>query len=196
MEYPGLVMIGLPDTDPEGLKMLDKDKRFEEIKAHIPHEVAHQWFYGAIGNDPYNEPWLDEAFAEFLESFVFPVSGAGVLEEIEAAKDQGAGWPLQAYGDFYRLKHSMAEQLPKKKSVHLPYDNYEKDEYSQYVYQNGAFFLFELEQAMGEAKFFSMLQSYYKTYKFCEVTTEDFLAFVKAYDPAGSTQSIVDEYIR
>jgi hypothetical protein len=29
------------------------------------HEVAHQWFYGQVGNDQQREPWLDEAFADF-----------------------------------------------------------------------------------------------------------------------------------
>jgi hypothetical protein len=31
----------------------------------IYHEVAHQWFYGQLGNDQQAEPWLDEAFADF-----------------------------------------------------------------------------------------------------------------------------------
>lgn len=74
MEYSGLLMIGYPDTASEELKLLDDGKHYEHIKSHISHEVAHQWFYSVIGNDPYNEPWLDESFAEFLEAFVFPIS--------------------------------------------------------------------------------------------------------------------------
>jgi hypothetical protein len=31
----------------------------------IYHEVAHQWFYGQVGNHQQQEPWLDEAFADF-----------------------------------------------------------------------------------------------------------------------------------
>jgi Peptidase family M1 domain len=31
----------------------------------VYHEVAHQWFYGQLGNDQQREPWLDEAFADF-----------------------------------------------------------------------------------------------------------------------------------
>jgi aminopeptidase N len=32
----------------------------------IVHEVAHQWFYGAVGNNQAMQPFLDEALADFL----------------------------------------------------------------------------------------------------------------------------------
>ena len=196
MEYSGLLMIGYPDVSPEALKNLDKEKRYVQITEHISHEVAHQWFYSVIGNDPYNEPWLDESFAEFFEDFVFPISGLNVIEEIELEKDKNTGFPFQIYEDFYKLKHYMLEQMQINKFINLPYDSYEKDEYSHYVYQSGAFFLFELEQSMGEEKFFSMLQNYYKKYKFSEVTTKDFIDFVKIYDSSDKTEKIIAKYIQ
>ncbi|MDR3082014.1 MAG: M1 family metallopeptidase, partial [Streptomyces sp.] len=47
MEYPGLVLLG---TTEEG--------------SAVVHEVAHQWWYGIVGNDQYRAPWLDESFAQ------------------------------------------------------------------------------------------------------------------------------------
>ena len=195
MEYSGLLMIGYPDCSPEDLKNLDEGKRYDHIESHIPHEVAHQWFYSVIGNDPYNEPWLDEAFAEFFEGFVFPISGLNVIEKIELEKDKNTGVPIQRYTDFYRIKNSMLEQIPINKFINLPYDSYDKDDYSHYVYQSGAFFLFELEQTMGEEKFFSMLQNYYKKYKFSEVTTKDFIDFIRIYDSSEETDKIINKYV-
>ena len=32
----------------------------------LSHEIAHQWFYGVVGNDQTTNPFLDEAMAEFL----------------------------------------------------------------------------------------------------------------------------------
>ena len=29
------------------------------------HETAHQWWYGVVGNDQIDEPWLDEALTEY-----------------------------------------------------------------------------------------------------------------------------------
>jgi hypothetical protein len=34
------------------------------------HETAHQWFYGLVGNDQANEPFDDEAAADFVARFV------------------------------------------------------------------------------------------------------------------------------
>jgi len=36
----------------------------------VAHEVAHQWFYGLVGNDQAREPFADEATADFLARYV------------------------------------------------------------------------------------------------------------------------------
>lgn len=38
----------------------------------IAHEVAHQWWYGLVGNDQYREPWLDESFASYAHERLHP----------------------------------------------------------------------------------------------------------------------------
>jgi hypothetical protein len=37
----------------------------------IAHEIAHQWFYGLVGSDQIQEPWLDEALAEFAATDLY-----------------------------------------------------------------------------------------------------------------------------
>ncbi|MFI6675440.1 hypothetical protein [Kribbella sp. NPDC050469] len=46
MEYPGFVLLNVAGSP-------------------VVHEVAHQWWYGIIGNNEYADPWLDEAFATY-----------------------------------------------------------------------------------------------------------------------------------
>jgi hypothetical protein len=39
----------------------------------IFHEVAHQWFYGQLGNDQQREPWLDEGFSDFSARYLMGI---------------------------------------------------------------------------------------------------------------------------
>jgi aminopeptidase N len=34
--------------------------------------VAHQWWYGLVGNNQFREPWLDESFAQYLTERLHP----------------------------------------------------------------------------------------------------------------------------
>jgi peptidase M1-like protein len=54
MEYPQLVMT-IPST------------------FVISHELAHQWWYGIVGDDEYEDPWIDEGFAQW--STYLPLHG-------------------------------------------------------------------------------------------------------------------------
>jgi aminopeptidase N len=56
MEYPELVFIST-GVAPHGPAA---------IRSVVAHEVAHQWFYGLLGDDQLAEPWLDEGFATYL----------------------------------------------------------------------------------------------------------------------------------
>lgn len=56
MEYPGMVFVWQSTTF--------GNKSFEST---LTHEIAHQWWYGAVGNNQIEEPWLDESFAIYSE---------------------------------------------------------------------------------------------------------------------------------
>jgi hypothetical protein len=52
IEYPGVVLLGTRQL----------------ADATASHEVAHEWFYGLVGDDQARDPWLDEAFATYAEA--------------------------------------------------------------------------------------------------------------------------------
>jgi hypothetical protein len=52
MEYPQIVF-----TNP--------------VRFTVSHELAHQWWYGIVGDDQYAEPWLDESFATWSQYLPF-----------------------------------------------------------------------------------------------------------------------------
>ena len=43
----------------------------------LVHELAHQWWFGLVGDDQYTEPWLDESFATYATDLYFGNSGGG-----------------------------------------------------------------------------------------------------------------------
>lgn len=38
----------------------------------VAHELAHMWFYGLVGNNQAEHPWLDESFATYAQEVVSP----------------------------------------------------------------------------------------------------------------------------
>ncbi len=52
IEYPGAILFGTGQAQ----------------DATVSHEVAHEWFYGLVGNDQARDPWIDESFATYAEA--------------------------------------------------------------------------------------------------------------------------------
>jgi hypothetical protein len=66
IEFPGHVMQG-PDS----------------IGRTTPHEVAHMWFYGLVGNNQAQHPWLDEGLATWAEGRL-----EGTLDDMAHARSR------------------------------------------------------------------------------------------------------------
>ena len=71
MESPALVWL------PYGLET----SRYRYL---VTHEVAHQWFYGLVGNDQAREPFTDEAAADFVTRYVLSSGGAATAPRVSS----------------------------------------------------------------------------------------------------------------
>lgn len=87
----------------------------ETIGRTTPHEVAHQWFYGLVGNGQGRDPWLDEGLATWAEARF-----DGTLDEyVDRALPAGAagevGEPMTFWerrqDDYYRGVYVQGAQL-------------------------------------------------------------------------------------
>lgn len=201
MEYPGLVLIGYPDLKtPEDI---DKWASYTNVCAQIAHEVAHQWFYGAVGNNCYMEPWLDEGFAEYCEDIIYPLSGCESVkraaeEDIKRLNSDYSGWGCKTEQEIDEWMSTVVEQTQLEIRINKSYETYQNmgdSSYSEYVYGGGSNFLYELRKAMGNGAFFRMLQAYYKEGCMKEVTTEDFVKIVRCFDDSTAVKEIIMKYI-
>lgn len=200
MEYSGIILMGTPDV--EDKTPLDEHASFTALSSRIAHEIAHQWFYGVVGNDPYNEPWMDEAFAEYCEDMLYQQSK---LPSIAAATehDQKFGgtsvWGTMSDEEFNQdIDSSINQVVTDQYIINKPYNAYDGEnlEYSQYVYNGGSYFFYELRKSMGDGVFFPMLQEYYKAYYFNECNTEEFVNVILEFDDSEEVRNIIKKYIQ
>lgn len=157
VEFPGIVLIGS--------KLYDNPGR-SEFEITIAHEVAHQWWYSAVGNDVFDEPWLDEALATYSSGVYSEYAhGSGYLEGLigywqerfEQLKAQGRDDRITANLDYF-------ERQPGSSS------------YGGVVYIKGALFFNALREEIGDRPFFQALETYYNTRYFGIATAEDLLS--------------------
>ncbi|MCJ0871956.1 M1 family metallopeptidase [Streptomyces sp. AP-93] len=148
MEFPGLVLLW---TEPEG--------------SAVVHEIAHQWFYGIVGNDQFTSPWLDESFAQYANQSYYGTDTTTCWD------DQGA-WP----SDTAALTHSMAYYAAGHRS-----------EFVRVVYHRGSCALHDLERTLGTPAMTAMLRGYVRDHWLGVSTTTDFKRAAQAATPRDLT---------
>jgi len=69
--YPTLVVSALPGLSSGGIEypaaIQVGPQRWNVV---LPHEAAHEYFYGMVGDNQARDPWLDEAFATYSEALI------------------------------------------------------------------------------------------------------------------------------
>jgi hypothetical protein len=156
IEYPGTIGITLRVYDLEAeVSGLPAPVLLESVVAH---EVGHQWFYNAVGNDQQDDPWLDEAVVQYVTGlYHLDAHGTG------AAEGYRTSWTSR----WDRVDRA---EIP----VGLPAASYTPEEYSPIVYGRGPFFVTALAKEMGQETFDAFLRDYYQTYKWEIGTGEAF----------------------
>jgi hypothetical protein len=174
MEFPGVVFISSEFYRPDGLFA-------SELDVVVAHEVAHQWWYGVVGNNQVDEPWLDEAFATY-SSIVYVEEKQGDAAA-EAALTSQAVLP-------YVLALALGGDGPVQSSL-LDYDDLIT--YQSIVYGKGALFLARLRGLLGDDDFFTLLQHHYQAHKYGLLAADDFRRSIEdviGSADAGSTELV------
>ena len=191
MEMPGLVLEGLPLG---GKDVIPGDYYYAAIT--VAHEIAHQWFYCAIGNDQYNEPWLDESFATYYGSYVYhkTVNEALVFanEEEQKLSDSNVSMLYDAVtnpsAEMYWEENILND------FINLPCGHYDEEGYVLCVYDMGGYFLYRLSEQMGAA-FDEMISEWYQQNKYGIVHGNDFVQFILQYDSSDEVKALIDQYL-
>jgi hypothetical protein len=153
MEYPGLVLLTFQmyqDSDPWRLNIT------------AAHEVAHQWWYGVVGNNIFGEPWLDEAMATFSSSVYTQLVNTQVFE------GQLTDW---------ENRHQQAVRQGTRGMITGSVQSFSGWwDYSPIVYYRGGQFFEALREELGDDAFFRGLRAYYEKMKYGIATGTDLRA--------------------
>ena len=172
MEYPAMVMMAADTLAGSNAEWA------------IVHETAHQWWYAVVGNDEYNQAWLDEALSEY-----------STLLYIEDT--QGAA--ARADQQERRVDSSLRVTVPAGITPGAPVDDHgDMNEYALVVYERGAAMLCALETAM-EGTLDEFLSNYYHTYAFAIASRENFETLLRDFsgeDWSPLLSDYLDTYIR
>jgi len=151
MEYPEVNLIGI-DT---------YRRRRGDLEFLIAHEIAHQWWYNLVGNDPVARPWLDEGLAEY-STYIYYESVYG-RERAEALRQNRWEIPV-AYAKANGLDTIVGQ----------PSSGFGPGNYETMVYAKSALFFHALRLAMGDDNFFELLRTLVIDYRY-QVLTPDLL---------------------
>jgi hypothetical protein len=157
VEYPGIILIG---------NTLYDEPEEPEFSITIAHEVAHQWWYSVVGNDVFDDPWLDEGLATYSSSLYYEFGRSP-----EFARNLVGYWQQR----LERLKmegkdDQIARDLAYFESLNNP------GIYGGVVYVKAALFFHALRQEIGDQAFFEALQQYYQAEKYDNARPADLLA--------------------
>jgi aminopeptidase N len=131
----------------------------------LAHEVAHQWWYGVVGSDVFEEPWLDEALTTYSSSLYY---------EHKAGQEALQG--LYAYWqDRYDRSSMEAPEAPITGGMDYFEQLNPRNAYGAVVYNKGALFFKALRQEIGDQAFFEALRDYYGENRFDIATGRDLL---------------------
>lgn len=160
MEYPGIT---LNDTSGGSFG--------REV---IAHETGHQWFYGMVGNNQWDEPWLDESFTSFITAEYLKQDPGKLAEMLKPGFDRRTalappvgprpGAPITS-GPVH---------------VSSPMNVLSGRGYFNIIYGTGAKVLDQLKREMGEDRFVAGMREHVATQRNQSATTAGFMQTMNA----------------
>ena len=155
----------------------------------IAHELAHSWSGNLVTNASWKHWWLNEGFTTYVTTRILEklygeeVATMNLQLEQEEALESLKGIPKE--------KQALVTRDPDTSSKHYTDEGL--------AYPKGAWFLRTLEQRAGRAAFDPFLRSWFDQHAFQSVTTDQFVAFLRANllakNPKIMSDAELDEWL-
>ncbi|MBD0381947.1 M1 family metallopeptidase [Paenibacillus sp. WST5] len=147
MEYPTLITAwGASDKDPD-----------LELERVVVHEIGHQYFYGLVATNEFEEAWLDEGFTSYAEDRV-----------MEAEFGVSSNLPVES--SYITSPNALQLDAWKYKG---------HGEYADNVYTRAKLVLKAIEKQVGRKTMDRIMNTYFQRWEFKHPSTKDFQKVVE-----------------
>lgn len=157
LQYDEVELVGVPLARAAGVEFTGLILLASSYAQHVfetffdilvSHEMAHQWFYAAVGNDPARYPWLDEGPATYLSNVYLEENGLAAEAEGEVRRWQES---------YQRVRTFYPHLTIAEPSCGYP----RSDAYGDFAYEGAAWFLHSIRTLIGDDAFFEGFSRYY-----------------------------------
>ena len=142
MEYPTITSISPVESE-------------RELDITIAHELGHNWFYGILGSNERNHPWMDEGINTFYENKYYS-SKYGQRQQLE------------------RILFETAAIVKKDQPIETTSEKFSEINYELVAYNKTSEWMRYLEQQLGSESFNKAMREYYRQWQFKHPQPEDF----------------------
>jgi hypothetical protein len=173
MEYPNITVIGESRTP-------------LTLETVIVHEVGHNWFYGQLGSNEREHPWLDEGINSYYERrYIREKYPEGKLLGKMAKTGLAKMFDLADYDSEYQnyLLYLFNARQNKDQAIEGHAAQYTPLNYGGIVYGKTAMAFRWLEATLGTKEFDRIMQLYYKEYEFKHPQPADLRRLFEANTP-------------
>ncbi len=158
--YGQTIILGKPDRDSEN--------RRREYASVAAHELAHQWFGDLVTTAWWNDIWLNEAFATWMERKII---AEWKPEWNTRVDDVNSNLEAEREDSLVSVR-KIRQEIESKNDISNAFDSI--------TYQKGAAVIGMFERWIGPQQFRQGVQSYLKQYAFHNATAPEFLDSLSA----------------
>ncbi|MBQ2713932.1 MAG: M1 family metallopeptidase [Clostridia bacterium] len=158
MEFPNLVLIG------------DTIDNYDSYQMVIVHEIAHQWWYGVVGNNQTSYAWLDEGLTEFSTALFYEKNAGYNLTYEQIISNANTNMQV-----FSKVFSDVVGKVDTSMNRNLS-DFETENEYIYSTYVEGMLLFDGLKNLLSEKVLIKCLKNYFTTFAFKTVTPADMIA--------------------
>jgi hypothetical protein len=172
MEYPTITVISAGDN-------------IHTLEMTLVHEIGHNWFYGILGFNERDYPWMDEGLNTYYQSRYEDIHMRN-LNLFEYMLDwENEKWDKYnlSIKDSYYYSWLFAKRRNQYQPLYFKSDDYSSLNYGISPYYSAAIYFRYLEDYLGTAAMDSLMQGFFQSWQFKHPQPRDFIHYFKENSP-------------